>query len=221
MAIAEPDSDVATEVQTETMADLLERLGDLPPSRVLLRPQPGLATEADVLRLAGAANPRYCELVDGVLVEKAMGFMESQIAGILIHLLNAFVLPDRLGIVAGEAGLLRLLPHQVRIPDVAYFRRDRLPDGKTPRDPMPALAPDLAIEVISPSNTRREMERKRRDYFTAGVRLYWEIDPRTRTAIAWTSVKTAVHLTDTDSLDGGDVLPGFNVSLAELFRQLD
>lgn len=212
MAIAEP------ELQTETVADLLERLGGVPASRVLLRPSPGTATVDDVVRLAHSAKKRLCELVDGVLVEKAMGFLESQLAMTLGRIIGTWVFDRRLGIVTGEQGMIRPLPDQVRMPDVAFYRQDKFPNG-TPLEPAPELAPDLAIEVISPSNTAGEMERKRRDLFQAGMRLFWEINPRSRTAVVWTAVDHSTNLSENDSLDGGDVLPGFSVRLADLFAE--
>jgi Uma2 family endonuclease len=153
-----------------------------------------------------------------VLVEKAMGFLESQLAMTLGHLILGFVQPRRLGIVTGEQGMIRPLPDQVRMPDVAFYRQDKFPNG-TPLEPVPELAPDLAIEVISPSNTAGEMERKRRDLFQAGMRLFWETNPRSRTAVVWTAVDQSTSLTEHDSLDGGDVLPGFTVQLADLFAE--
>src|SRR5687768_16806477 len=101
-----------------TMADLLERLGDIPPHRVRLRPAPGTATEADVVAIEAREN-RLFELVDGVLVEKPMGLPESILAGLILTMLNNFVLPRKLGKVAGADGMLKLVVGLVRIPDVA------------------------------------------------------------------------------------------------------
>lgn len=203
------------------VAELMDRVGNVPPERVLLQPQPGTATVDDVVRLAHSANKQLCELIDGVLVEKTMGFLESQLAGILAQLLNNFVRPRRLGIVTTTDGTVQILPDQIRIPDVAFYRRESLPEGKTPTEDAPAIVPELAIELISPSNTSAEMARKRHDYFAAGVRLVWEIDGRARNAVVWTAVDAATRLTEADSLDGADVLPGLTVKLAELFADLD
>ena len=76
-------------------------------------------------------------------------------------------------IVVGEAGMMRISQGLVRIPDVSFVSWDRLPEGKVPSEPIPALAPDLAVEVLSQGNTAKEMNRKRREYFEAGVRLVW------------------------------------------------
>lgn len=103
----------------ETLADLLEQLGGIAPARVRFRPPPGTATEKDVLEVR-ARTGRLCELVDGVLVEKGMGFRESMLAGALIEALRAFVRPRNLGLLTGEAGMMRLASGLVRMPDVAF-----------------------------------------------------------------------------------------------------
>jgi Uma2 family endonuclease len=202
------------------VADLLERLGNVPPERVLLSPSPGHATEADLIA-ANSDRSRLCELVDGVLVEKAMGYLESLLAIFIGGALNDFVLPRNLGLVSGPDGLMRLFPGLVRIPDVAYACWERFPDRCVPREPIPDLAPDLAIEILSQSNTSKEMARKRLDYFTAGVRLVWIIDPSQRTAHVFNAPEQFVSFDASGTLDGGNVLPGFFIALVELFSILD
>ena len=125
-----------------------------------------------------------------------------------------------LGIVLGEAGTLRILPEQVRVPDVCFIAWERFPNRQLPPDPIPALAPDLAVEVLSEGNTEREMQRKLHDYFTAGVRLVWYIDPRTRSAKSYTSEQESSEISESQSLSGGDVLPGFELPLRELFAKM-
>jgi Uma2 family endonuclease len=210
-------ADVVTEPSTTpTVTDLLARLGNIPPHRVLLRPTPGTATEQDVIDIE-AREDRLCELVDGVLVEKAMGYEESALAALLIHFLVGFVRQHDLGIVAGADGTLRLMPGLVRIPDVSFVSWDRLPGRRYPRQPIPDLAPDLAVEVLSKSNTAQEMKRKLREYFGVGVRLVWCVDPRARTVRVYTAENQSVLLTAEQTLDGGAVLPGFALPLAQLF----
>jgi Uma2 family endonuclease len=203
-----------------TLADLLERLGGIPPERIRYHPYPGTATEEDVLRVEQEEN-RLCELVDGVLVEKAMGFRESLLALALADYLRHFEAPRNLGLVTGADGMMRLFPGLVRIPDVAFVSWESIPEGKVPEDPIPDLAPDLAVEVLSRGNTPGEMRRKRRDYFDAGVTLVWIIDPKERTATVFTSPTDSVKLTERESLDGGDVLSGFSLPLCDLFSELD
>jgi len=200
-----------------TAADLLHELGDIPPERVRLRPTPGEATEQDLLKPDG----RLCELVDGVLVEKAMGYDESLLAVELLLTLAGFVKRYRLGEVTAPDGTLRLMPGLVRIPDIAFISRENLPKKGEPRRPIPDLVPDLVIEILDLSNTKAEMKRKLREYFDAGVRLVWLIDPETRSALIHTSPEASTKLEIGESLDGGDVLPGFALPLAELFECLD
>jgi Uma2 family endonuclease len=90
-----------------------------------------------------------------------------------------------------------------------------------PAEPIPLVAPDLAVEVLSRSNTPREMARKRREYCEAGTRLVWEVDPAARTVTVFTSPERFTVLDATQTLDGGSVLPGFTLALADLFAELD
>jgi len=105
-------------VTIETLADLLEQLGGIAPDRVRFRPAPGTATEEDVLAIRHSPERRLCELVDGVLVEKAMGLRESYLASVLITILLTFVRLRNLGLVTAPDGTMRLAPGLVRIPDV-------------------------------------------------------------------------------------------------------
>lgn len=211
---------VVTSPSIDTLADLVERLGGVPLDRIRMRPPPGTATEQDVIRVEDEEN-RLCELVEGALVEKAMGLRESLLAGALIDFLRRFVMPRNLGLVTGEGGMMRLFAGLVRIPDVAFISWARLPGRRVPREPIPDVAPDLAIEVLSRTNTPGEMRRKREEYFESGVALVWVIDPDQRTATVFTSPTEFVEYSGRERLDGGTVLPGFSLSLAELFGELD
>ena len=203
----------------ETFADLWERLGKVPLDRILMHPAPGTATPADVLRLADAAEKRLCELVDGVLVEKAMGQRESRLAFWLGHKIANYLDEHDRGIAFGADGPSQLSEVQVRFPDLGFIAYDRIPAGADPDTPMPDWIPNLAIEVISPGNTKGEMLRKLKDFFAAGVELVWYIDPAKRTVRVYTSVDDCTILKNGDTLDGGDVLPGFRVSIRELFEK--
>jgi Uma2 family endonuclease len=117
--------------------------------------------------------------------------------------------------------MMRLVSGLVRIPDVAFISWDRLPNRRVPSEPIPNVAPDLAVEVLSAGNTPGEMARKRQDYFAAGVHLVWQVDPRTRTVEVVTAHDQSTIRHETHILDGGTVLPGFTVPLQELFAELD
>jgi Uma2 family endonuclease len=198
------------------IADLLQELGDISPRRIRLVPAPGRATEKDVIRIEAKENRLY-ELVDGVLVEKAIGARESLLALHLGHLMKIYLDSNDLGVILGADGMMRLRPRLVRIPDVSFISWDQIPGGEFPDEPIPDLFPDLAVEVLSKSNTSREIERKLREYFEAGCRLVWIVDPKTRTADVYSAPDECRHLRATQSLDGGDVLPRFELSLKELF----
>jgi Uma2 family endonuclease len=200
----------------ETIAGLLEHLGNVSPARVRLRPWPGTATEEDLLDLMSRTDRLY-ELVDGVLVEKIMGYLESALAGDLIRLLGRFLDKHNLGSLSAPDGTLRLMPDLVRIPDVAFVRWEKLPGRQRPREPIPDLVPDLAVEVLSEGNTLGEMKRKLKDYFLAGVQLVWFVDPDERTVEVFTAPDRSLTLTEKDTLDGDDVLPGLALPVKEVF----
>jgi Uma2 family endonuclease len=213
---------MSTAIAPDNLAELLERLGHIPLERIRLQPPPGMATEADVLVALEAPRKRICELIDGVLVEKPMGYSEAVLATFLIVQLDHYVRSRNLGLVTPPDGTVRLWAGRVRIPDVAFFSWDRMPDRRLPREAIPTLAPDLAIEVLSKSNTVDEMKRKREDYFSAGVRLVWEIDPEARTVQVYTQPAAPDRgLTVADTLDGGAVLADFTLAVADLFAELD
>ena len=201
-----------------TAVDLVERLGAIPLHRVRTNPPPGSATECDVTEIHDREKRLY-ELLDGTLLEKTMGSFESYLALYLGHLLTTFVSDNRLGIVLGADGMLRLAPGLVRIPDVSFISWDRLPSREFPREEIWRLAPDLAVEVISRGNTRQEMARKLADYFSAGVRLVWYVYPATCEVEVYEAADKCVTLAAQDTLDGGQVLPGFRLPLAMLFAQ--
>jgi Uma2 family endonuclease len=201
-----------------TIGDLLRRLGNISAGRVRLHPFPGTASERDVLRILDDEN-RPCELVEGTLVEKPMGYEESELAMLIGTLLNNYVRPRRLGIVTGPDGTLQLFPGLVRIPDVAFASWDRFPGRTRPKVRIPHLAPDLVVEVLSRGNTRAEMIRKLGEYFEAGVRLVWLVDHRKRTVRVHTAIDRSVLFKDDQVLDGGAVLPGFVLRLNELFAR--
>jgi Uma2 family endonuclease len=201
-----------------TLADLLQRFGPMPASRIRYDPPPGTATEQDVIALEAREN-RLFELVDGVLVEKAVGFYESFLAMRLARFLMAFVEQHDLGIVAGADGMVRLAPGLVRIPDVSFVSWARLPQRRVPRQPIPDLVPDLVVEVLSEGNTPREMEQKLQEYFTAGVRLVWYVIPVLQEIHVYTAPEQCEVMPAAYHLHGGEVLPGFTLPIRQLFEE--
>ena len=211
-------------LELTTAADLAvfaeERLGGVSPKRIRLYPTPGTAMPVDVQRLQEHEGV-LCELVDGVLVEKAVGWSESNLAAVVLETLNSFVRRGNHGFATGADGTVKLFADLVRIPDVAFIRWDRLPGRRRPSQPIPKISPNLVVEVLSKGNSAGEMRVKRREYFAAGVELVWEVNPRRRTVAVYTSPNERRLLTEVDTLDGGAVLPGFSLSVRELFAELD
>ncbi len=202
-----------------TMADMLKHLGDISPSRIRFRPPPGTATEKDVLDIRRREKRLY-ELVDGVLVEKVMGYPESSLTVHLIYLLQDFLRHHDLGNLAGADGVVQLMKGLIRSPDMSFISWDRLPGRQIPDKPILGLAPDLAVEVLSPGNTKREMDLKVREYFLSGVRQVWLVDGRKRCIRVYTAPDVSKLLTEDDTLDGGDVLPELHLPLREVFARV-
>ena len=111
----------------ETLADLHRRLGEVPLCRIRMHPAPGTATEADVL-MRPNGEKRICELVDGVLVEKPLGYYESLLAGILVGLLSHFLEQHDLGFLLLPDATLRPAPGLVRLPDISFVSWNHFPD---------------------------------------------------------------------------------------------
>jgi Uma2 family endonuclease len=199
-----------------TAVSLAASFGAIPLERIWTHPAPGEATEDDVVEICDHRD-RLCELIDGVLVEKTVGYLESLLAVNFCRLLANFVREHDLGIVLGADGLTRLRPGQIRIPDAAFISWDRIPNRYLPEQPFWDRGLDLAVEVISHGNTSQEMNRKLADYFAAGVRAVWYVYPKSREVVVYSSPTQSVKLQENDTLDGSPVLPGFKLSLAELF----
>ncbi len=216
--MSSPAVPVAVFPSNWTFADLQSHLGGVPAERIRLYPTPGTATEEDALWLEDHED-QLCELVDGILVEKVIGFYESILAVQLGYFLYQYLERNNLGIVTGADGQIRLLPTKMRIPDLAFIRWERFPEEKLPQDRVGKTAPDLAVEILSKGNTREEMELKLDEYFAAGVRLVWYIDPESRTARIYSRRDQMETIDASGHLDGGDVLPGFSLRLGELLER--
>jgi Uma2 family endonuclease len=168
-----------------------------------------------------AHEKRIYELVDGVLVEKTMGLQEAFLAMWLGKVICDFAEKKNLGIVVGADGMARLAPGLIRIPDVSFISWDRFPSRKVPAYSLLPFSPDLAVEVLSPGNTRQEMQRKLVEYFDSGTTLVWYVDPRSRTVRVFTSPENVTTLKEGDTLDGGSLLPGFQLPVTTIFEQLE
>ena len=196
-------------------------MGDVPLERIIMDPAPGTATEEDLLRLLDGDEKRLVELVDGTLVEKPVGLLEALIAANIVHILRDFVAPRRLGLVFSSDATLRMILGNVRLPDVTFISAEHLPGGELPSGAIQTLPPTLAVEVISESNTKAEMRKKLDEYFQSGARLVWMVYPKTKSVAIYDepSDDPAKTVTESETLDGGDVLPGFSIAVAEIFRK--
>jgi Uma2 family endonuclease len=202
---------------TVTVADLLDRLGGIPASRVRMSPLPGTATEADLIAALDGEPKLLCELVDGVLVEKAVGAPEGLQGGLLFRRLGNHVEDHDLGLVFPADTPFRFQIGLVRLPDVSFVPWERMPGDEFPTDAVSRVIPTLAVEVLSRKNTRAEIARKLTEYFAAGVKLAWVINPRSKTAKVHTGAKRFKELDESGTLDGGKVVPGFRLPLADVF----
>ena len=142
--------------------------------------------------------------------------LHARLTARVVHRLYGFVQEAGIGEVLAEPGILLARdPDTVRGPDVAYYSRERIPEAGYATGFWGA--PDLAVEITSPGNRVSEIQEKVTEYLDAGVRLVWVIDPPTRTVTAYAPDGSARILRYVDTLDGGDVVPGFRFRLAELF----
>jgi Uma2 family endonuclease len=199
------------------VADLIHRLGDIPAERILMDPLPGTANEDDLLRTLERPESIPVELIDGVLVEKAVGAKESLLAAWLVQALWSFAEENDLGVVLGEGAPTRLRLGLVRLPDVSFVSWRRIPGDEFPDDAISGLVPNLAVEVLSPSNTKREIELKLDEYFKAGVQTAWIIDPKSETARIYTSRSRFSEISPDGELVAGRILPGFRLTLRDVF----
>jgi Uma2 family endonuclease len=161
---------------------------------------------------------RY-ELVKGEL--RKMSPAGSEHGAIIVNitvLLGQHVKANELGVGFGAETGFKIAsdPDTVRAPDVAFVRRERIPESGIPKKFWPG-APDLAVEVVSPGDPLEEVEEKVEDWLSAGARAVWVVSPKRRSVTIYRSMSDATRLAETDELDGGDVVPGFRCKVAEFF----
>jgi Uma2 family endonuclease len=169
-------------------------------------------------QLFQATDLGRCQLVRGELVMMSpAGSRHGAIAAELAALLRDFVKPRGLGVVMGaETGFqVSRDPDTVLAPDVAFVRADRIRGG-LPAGFFPG-APDLAVEVLSPGDRASEVIAKVENWLGAGSLVVWVVEPKLLTITVYRSGREAAVFNPTDTLDGGDLLPGFHASVAEIF----
>jgi Uma2 family endonuclease len=161
------------------------------------------------------------ELVNGELVEvMPASAPHGRLIGRMSHLLHAFLDESRIGRVYVNAGFVLQVPgdtERLREPDVAFTSNETLDaKGGEPKSGWIRFAPDLVVEIDSPSNTDEDVHEKLRDYLEGGVKLVWIIHLRSRTATVYRPDGSARLLRENDSLDGEDIIPGFRAALKNL-----
>jgi Uma2 family endonuclease len=137
----------------------------------------------------------------------------------LTFYLSDYLKTHDIGFLLGADGMVRVQPRQVRMPDISFYLWERFPGRILPAGAFLDLVPDLAVEMLSPSNTPREMARKLREYFAGGARLVWYVYPESRTVKCFWSVDQWKVVAEDGTLDGGDVLPGFSLALRDWFSR--
>ncbi|HUT36780.1 MAG TPA: Uma2 family endonuclease [Planctomycetota bacterium] len=182
-----------------------------------------MATTAEITtaeQLLQAPDLGPCELVRGELIMVSpAGYAHGSIAGRITRALANFVEAKGLGdVLSAEPGfLIARDPDTVRAPDVAFVRADRIPAGEKAR--FFEGAPDLAVEVLSPNDRASEVNAKVQDWLDAGCPMVWVVDPATRTVSVYRGRTEIAVLGATDTLSGGDVLPGFTLPVADILTR--
>lgn len=159
------------------------------------------------------------ELVDGKLVERHRGWESSWVATQLLFFLTDYCRKNAAGWANGSEAIYQCFPqrpNKVRRPDASFIRHGRFENEQFPQG-ICTLAPDLAVEVISPNDTAYEIDEKVEEYLAAGVRLVWVVNPHTRTARVHRADGSVSQLHEADEMDGEDVLPGFRCRVGEFF----
>lgn len=174
----------------------------------------GTATIEDLLRTP--EDGRKYELVDGRIVVSPAGMLHSKVAGRILHIVAAFLEKSPIGeVYTSDVGII-LPTGNVRSPDVTFVRFENLPGGRSP-ETFGEVVPDLAVEVLSPGDRMPHVTGKIREFLECGVPLVWLVDPKRRTVKVYRGLSDTEELTVGDTIDGGDVLPGFTAEAARFF----
>ena len=175
-----------------------------------------LITAEEFARLPNPANGSRQELVKGKILEMPPpqgrhGYLQVEFSAIL----RQHVKPNKLGWIVTESGtLLERDPDTVRGPDVSFYSISRQPE---PPDAYFDIAPDLAIEILSPSSRRKQVREKIEEYIANGVRIVWLVDPETNTITVYNGTMRGIEFGTADTVDGGEVIPGFSLRVCEFF----
>lgn len=176
-------------------------------------------TAEDVAALLENGDDKRWELLNGeLLTVSPTNQVHTTLTTWIGYLLLDFIGDKDLGDVTGEAGGFYLDRETILAPDIAFIAIARLTEPTSEK--LYYLAPDLVVEIISPGNSAEEMQEKMEAYFKYGTRMIWVIFPKTRAVYYYKSPKQVEVLYADDLLDGGDVLPGFQIPVSRLFARL-
>ncbi len=177
-----------------------------------------LVTVEELWEMPEKPGVRY-EIVEGELVEvPGAGALHGLIAALVYRLIDDFVRGLDLGLVFtdGVSYILGRAPDRLRVPDVSFISWGRVPEDGVPEGFWP-VAPDLAVEVVSPNDRANDVQEKFDAYLAAGTRLVWVLWPRRRSVSVYIGRGVTHELGPEEELDGGEVLPGFRARVADLF----
>jgi Uma2 family endonuclease len=186
----------------------------------MIAQQQKLYTAGEFWELAENFGDKKYELIEGVLIEMAPSSLNnSAIAMRIGRLIGNYVDERNLGMVFGADGGFTLFPNTVQIPDVSFVVLERLPE-EVPK----TLdgGPDLAVEIISPSETSAHIIRKTERYLDAGTKMVWNVYPEEEAVYVYLPTDTGMNVqkfTIADTLEGGDVLPGFTLKVSVIFKK--
>jgi len=174
----------------------------------------GAATIEDLMKMPDDGQKH--ELVDGEILVSPTGVRHSEVAGKILHVIATFLEKSPIGKVYTPDVGIWLADGNLRSPDVTFVRNERLPDGKSP-DTFGEFVPDLVVEVLSPSDSLRQVAAKIGEFLDCGVPLVWLVDPARETVTVFRSLSDTKQLTGDDTIDAGTVLPGFSCRVARFF----
>jgi Uma2 family endonuclease len=177
-------------------------------------------TDQELMALPDDGN-KY-ELVDGELIVSNSGLEHGYIAAILASALYSFVVARKLGVVLGSSTAFTMKTGNKRSPDVSFLSKNRLQGLKKLPKGFGQGAPDLAVEILSPSNTTAEIHGKIVEYLENGTKLIWVINPEEEYVLVYKSNPSPDRLlSSVDILSGEEILPDFSFPVADLFPQFD
>jgi Uma2 family endonuclease len=165
----------------------------------------------------------HYEIVDGELIDMGnSGALHGYICSLILAALNFYIVPKKLGVILDSSTAFKMKNGNKRSPDIAFFAKERLQGMAVLPSGFLEGAPDLAVEVLSPGNTVEEIDSKLIEYFENGTRLVWVINPTQHYILVYRSANEPDRLLKfQDYLDGEEVVSGFHLPVADLFKPLD